>query len=80
MGFDICPACDGSKFRNMFEGTKCYRCDGTGFLEDTDPLDSDFDFEEYDPDYVHPEEQKRNDAMGRGDEMRDRAKDERGNQ
>ena len=34
------------------------------------------DDEEYE-DYVSPEEQKRQDAMERGDYLRDRAKDER---
>lgn len=33
--------------------------------------------ESSDNDYVSPEEQKRNDAMERGDYLRDRAKDER---
>lgn len=33
--------------------------------------------EDSEEDYVSPEDQKRDDAMERGDEMRDRAKDER---
>lgn len=38
-------------------------------IEDKDSDDED--------DYVSPEEQKRNDAMERGDYLRDRAKDEK---
>jgi DnaJ-class molecular chaperone len=72
MTFDICPDCDGSGFRNAFEGSKCRKCNGLGVLEDTDPDD-----EEYE-DYVSEDERKRNDAMERGDYLRDRAKDERG--
>ena len=72
MTFDICPICDGSGFRNVFDGTKCYTCNGLGVIEDSDPDD-----EEY-ADYVSDEDQKRNDAIERGDELRDRAKDERG--
>jgi len=71
MTFDICPICDGSGFRNVFDGSMCYACNGLGVIEDTDPDD------EYD-EYVFDEDQKRNDAIERGDELRDRAKDERG--
>jgi hypothetical protein len=72
MNFDICIACDGSGFRNEFEGSMCYACNGLGVIQDADPDD-----EEYDDDYVSPDDQKRNDAIERGDELRDRAKDER---
>lgn len=74
MTFDICPSCDGSGFRNELEGSKCFKCNGLGMLEDEDP--------DEDEDYVSPEDQRRNDAMERGDYERDRAKDERaeGNQ
>ena len=71
MSFDICPICDGSGFRNVFEGTKCYTCNGLGMLKDADPDDEESD------DYVSPADQKLIDAMERGDELRDRAKDER---
>ena len=67
MSFDICVACNGSGFRNEFEGSMCYACNGFGMTEDEGP----------DDDYVSPEDQKRNDAMERGDELRDRAKDEK---
>lgn len=70
MTYDICPACDGSGYRNKFSGEKCSNCNGLGVLEDSDPDD-----EEYE-DYVSDEERKRNDAMERGDYLRDRAKDE----
>ena len=62
MSFGICPICDGSGFRNVFEGTKCYICNGLGVLQDSDP-----DEEEYE-DYVSPEEQAKNNAMERGDD------------
>ena len=62
MSFGICPICDGSGFRNVFEGTKCYTCNGLGVLQDSDP-----DEEEYE-DYVSPEEQAKNNAMERGDD------------
>lgn len=71
MSYDICQSCDGSGYRNKFSGEKCYNCNGLGVLEDSDPDD-----EEYE-DYVSDEERKRNDAMERGDYLRDRAKDER---
>lgn len=71
MTYDICPACDGSGYRNKFSGEKCYNCNGLGVLEDSDPDD-----EEYE-DYVSPEDAKLEFEMGRGDYLRDRAKDER---
>ena len=81
MTYDICPACDGSGYRNKFSGEKCYNCNGLGVLEDSDPDDEEYedyvsDEEEYE-DYVSDEERKRNDAMERGDYLRDRAKDEK---
>lgn len=72
MTFDICWSCEGSGFRNALEGSKCFTCNGLGVLEDEDPDDDDDD-----EDYVSPEEQRRNDAIERGDYLRDRAKDER---
>ena len=72
MSFDICPICDGTGFRNVFEGTKCHTCNGVGFFVDDDPDD-----EEYDPDYVSLEDTKLEFEIGRGDYLRDRAKDER---
>ena len=71
MTFDICWSCEGSGFRNELEGSKCFTCNGLGMCEDSDPDD-----EEYD-DYVSPSDQRRNDAMERGDYLRDRQKDER---
>lgn len=73
MTFDICPICDGTGERDTFSGAKCYECNGTGFCQDVDPDDEEY---EDDDDYVWPEEQKRQDAMERGDYERDRAKDE----
>ena len=70
MTFDICPSCDGSGFRNALEGSKCFACNGLGVLEDSDPDDDD-------EDYVSPEDAKLEFEMGRGDYLRDRAKDER---
>lgn len=70
MSFDICSMCDGSGTRDFLSGAMCYACNGIGHHEDSDPDD-----EEYD-DYVSPEQQKLNDAMERGDYLRDRAKDE----
>ena len=74
MGFDICPICDGSGERDFLSGAKCYECNGRGIIEDADYDESDW---ENAIDYVSPEEQKRNDAIERGDYLRDRAKDER---
>jgi hypothetical protein len=72
MLFDECPYCEGSGERDFLSGAKCYERDGKGYLEDAN-LDDD----EYDDDYMSPEQQKQNDAMERGDYLRDRAKDER---
>ena len=69
---DICQICDGTGFRNVFEGSKCHSCNGTGIVPDEDPDDW-----HEDDDYVSPEEQKRQDDMERGNYLRDRAKDER---
>lgn len=64
MTVHICPSCKGNGLLHGVEGWKCFTCNGFGIIRDED-------------DYVSPEEQKRNDAMERGDELRDRAKDER---
>jgi len=72
MLFDECPHCEGSGERDFLSGAKCYECGGKGYLEDANPDD-----DEYDDDYMSPEQQKQNDAMERGDYLRDRAKDER---
>ena len=69
MSFDICPICDGTGERDWLSGAKCYECNGLGYVEDSDPDDDD--------DYVSPDDQAKNDAMERGDYLRDRAKDER---
>ena len=74
MSFDICPICDGTGERDFLSGAKCYECNGTGVVSDVDPDDEEYDDEEFHT--LDPEDQKRNDAMERGDELRDRAKDE----
>jgi|GEM_PF-6806899 len=81
MTIPICQSCDGSGLLNGVEGWKCFTCNGFGVLKDEDPDDADDDDDDDDDDqgleYDRLEDQKRNDAMERGDEMRDRAKDER---
>ena len=74
MSFGICPRCDGSGERDFLSGAKCYECNGLGVIEDTYPDDEDYEGEFH---VLDPDEQKRNDAIERGDELRDRAKDEK---
>lgn len=45
---DICPNCDGTGVRDFLSGAKCYHCNGTGIIEDTDDdEDEEFDEDEY---------------------------------
>ena len=44
---DICPHCDGSGERDFLSGAKCYECDGTGWKEDSDPDEDEWDHGEF---------------------------------
>lgn len=44
---DICPNCDGTGVRDFLSGAKCYHCNGTGIIEDSDDDDEEFDEDEY---------------------------------
>ena len=93
MSFDLCPICDGSGERDGFSGARCRECNGLGMIEDKDPDEEEYDDHVSPDDQkreitwcnicfdfvctCQATQQKRNDAMERGDELRDRAKDER---
>lgn len=74
MTFDICPSCDGSGFRNELEGSKCFKCNGLGMLEDEDPDDDDITDEMHE---AFLRERRKQWLIERADYERDRAKDER---
>ncbi len=46
MGGDFCWACDGTGDRDWLSGAPCYKCNGTGWLEDHE-ADYPYDYEDY---------------------------------